>query len=84
MVIVRMIHMINHTDLNWATEAKRETLAHSVAKQILAAIKNGLLKPGQKLPAERDLMRQLKVSRSSLREGLQALTIGGIIRTCPI
>lgn len=64
-------------------EAQRRTLAGSVAKQFLEAIRSGALKPGDKLPPERKLMQQFKVSRSSLREALQALMIGGFIIARP-
>lgn len=41
------------------------------------AIRLGLLTPGSKLPAERDLARQLKISRSTLRQALTALVQSG-------
>jgi GntR family transcriptional repressor for pyruvate dehydrogenase complex len=41
------------------------------------AIRLGLLAPGSKLPAERDLARQLKISRSTLRQALTALVQSG-------
>jgi DNA-binding FadR family transcriptional regulator len=41
------------------------------------AIRLGLLVPGSKLPAERDLARQLKISRSTLRQALTALVQSG-------
>jgi GntR family transcriptional regulator, transcriptional repressor for pyruvate dehydrogenase complex len=37
------------------------------------------LKPGEKLPAERELMEQLRVGRSSLREAVKALRAVGAI-----
>jgi len=42
--------------------------------------KDGLL-PGDKIPSERELSDQLKVGRSSVREGLRALELLGLIET---
>ena len=39
----------------------------------------GALKPGDKLPAERELAQQLSVSRSALREALRSLEIAGVV-----
>ncbi|MGL4521614.1 MAG: FadR/GntR family transcriptional regulator [Bacilli bacterium] len=39
------------------------------------------LEPGEKLPSERELTETLSVSRSSVREGLRALELLGIIET---
>lgn len=50
-----------------------------IAEQIKSLIRNGALKPGDKLPAERDLMTQLKVSRASVREALLKLEATGLI-----
>ena len=41
------------------------------------AIKLGLLEPGARLPAERELCRQLGISRSTLRQALTALVQSG-------
>lgn len=41
------------------------------------AIRLGLLVPGSKLPAERELARELKISRSTLRQALTALVQSG-------
>src|SRR5216683_3195339 len=40
----------------------------------------GMLKPGDKLPPERDLAQQLGVSRNVLREALRSLEMAGVLR----
>ena len=42
-----------------------------------SAIRAGLLAPGSKLPPERELAKQLRISRSTLRQALTALTQSG-------
>ncbi len=51
--------------------------------QILNLIAEGRLKPGDRLPSERELVRQLKVSRTSVREALRALEARGVIEVKP-
>lgn len=50
-----------------------------VASTVREMLANGALKPGDQLPAERQLARQLRVSRSALREALRTLEFAGII-----
>lgn len=51
------------------------------ANQIRALIESGHFRPGDRLPPERELARQLAISRPSLREALSALQALGLIRT---
>lgn len=51
-----------------------------VCNQIREKLADGQLKPGDKLPAERLLAKQLGVSRSAIREALRSLEIAGIVR----
>lgn len=44
-------------------------------------ITDGTLKPGDKLPVEKDLAAQLHVSRNSVREAVRALTSMRVLRT---
>ncbi|RKY63712.1 MAG: GntR family transcriptional regulator [Candidatus Latescibacterota bacterium] len=60
---------------------KRQLLYRSVAEQVIRLIEEGHLKPGDRLPPERVLCEQLGVSRTSLREGLKALSLYGIIES---
>jgi len=58
---------------------ERQTLSKIISKQIKQYIQDEQLKPGDKLPPERELMKSLGVSRSSLREGLKYLVMSGIL-----
>ena len=56
-----------------------QRLYRRIADQIAARIMAGEFAPGTRLPAERDLADKLQVSRSSIREALIALEIGGYV-----
>jgi GntR family transcriptional regulator, transcriptional repressor for pyruvate dehydrogenase complex len=51
-----------------------------VVEYVRRRIEDGGLKPGDRLPPERDLARQIGVSRPSLRSGLRSLQAMGVIR----
>ncbi|WP_280189184.1 FadR/GntR family transcriptional regulator [Delftia sp. PS-11] len=48
-------------------------LADQVAQQLEARIRSGELQPGQKLPTEAELVQQLEVSRTVVREAISRL-----------
>lgn len=52
---------------------KKSRLADEVARQIVKAIREGRYRPGDRLPAERDLAVEFGVSRPVLRESLRML-----------
>ncbi|MDO7836678.1 FadR/GntR family transcriptional regulator [Sphingobium sp. HBC34] len=54
-----------------------------VVERIRAMIGEGHLKPGDKLPAERDLSARLGIGRNAVREGLRALEQAGIVDLRP-
>ncbi|MBK8741497.1 MAG: FadR family transcriptional regulator [Betaproteobacteria bacterium] len=54
-------------------------LYRQIADRIGALIAGGEYPPGTRLPPERDLAAQLQVSRTSVREALIALELGGLI-----
>jgi len=54
-------------------------LYRQIADQIAALIEKGEYGPGQRLPPERDLAKQLGVSRPSVREALIALEVEGYV-----
>ena len=56
---------------------KSQTAYEETLERLGTAIKLGLLQPGERLPAERALCRQLGISRSTLRQALTALVQSG-------
>ena len=54
-------------------------LYRQIADRIGTLIARGEFAPGTRLPPERDLAAQLQVSRTSVREALIALELGGLI-----
>lgn len=53
----------------------------NVLEKIKDYIKIDRLKPGSKLPSEREMAEELKLSRSAIREGLRAIELLGLIET---
>ena len=51
-----------------------------ICERIREQLALGMLKPGDKLPPERDLAQQLGVSRNVLREALRSLEMAGVLR----
>lgn len=58
-------------------------VGQAIARKLQEMIRSGELMPGQKLPSQRVLSEQLKVSRPSLREALLTLETLGLVRTLP-
>ena len=50
-----------------------------ICEQVRREMNAGMLRPGDKLPAERELAFQFGVSRTAVREALRSLEIAGII-----
>src|SRR5689334_4268474 len=57
--------------------SQTDVVVYGIKKMIL----DGELSPGDQLPIEKDLAPRLGVSRGSLREGVRALSIMGVLET---
>src|ERR1700723_1040868 len=57
---------------------RRNKVYEEVAKQIERLISKKL-KPGDKLPSERELAEMLQVSRSSIRDAIRGLELVGLV-----
>ena len=58
-----------------------EKLSRAVVRQIEQLVLRGILRPGERLPPERDLAEKLNVSRPSLREAIGELQERGLLMT---
>jgi GntR family transcriptional repressor for pyruvate dehydrogenase complex len=58
---------------------QKDSLSEKIADRLLSLIKEKQLKPGDRLPPERELAVTMGVSRPSLREALRALSIMRIV-----
>jgi len=58
---------------------KTRKIYEEIIDQLKQLIVSGQLKPGDRLPSERDLVESLRVSRASIREALSALEMMGLL-----
>jgi GntR family transcriptional regulator, transcriptional repressor for pyruvate dehydrogenase complex len=64
-------------------KVQSEKLARAVVRQIELLILRGILRPGERLPSERELSERMDVSRPSLREAVAELHERGLLVTRP-
>lgn len=70
---------MNDSPLDIKPLEKRESLAEQLVPQLIQLVQSGELKPGDKLPGQRELADMLGVARPTLRESLRALQLLGIL-----
>lgn len=58
---------------------EKTTTGGAVREQVLEAIAQGELQPGQRVPTERELAELFQISRPALREGIKSLVFAGIL-----
>ncbi len=58
---------------------KRESVTHMITEQIKKMIRDGSIKPGEKLPSQDKLQKMFGVSKPALREAMTGLTMLGYI-----
>lgn len=63
------------------SKVKQERLSDAIVRQLETLILEGVLRPGERLPPERELAAQLEVSRPSVREALQRLEAASLVET---
>lgn len=60
---------------------KKTRLYEDIIQQIVQKIETGELQAGEKLPTERELVAQMGVSRTSIREALRAMELIGLVES---
>src|SRR5688572_7071139 len=58
---------------------ERKTFSRKVVEHIKELIMSGKLKPGDKLPPERELAEKMDVSRPTIREAFKILSATGLL-----
>ncbi len=58
---------------------KKTRVSEDIVAQIYGLVREGVLKPGDRLPPERELALQLDVSRASVREAMRLLDMKGLV-----
>lgn len=69
--------------LNNFTEIEVEKPVDKIIRQIRELIASGQLKPGDKLPSERQLSDRLGIGRTHVRDAIRKLEFYGILKTLP-
>jgi DNA-binding FadR family transcriptional regulator len=59
------------------------SLPEQIMEQIASQITGGRLRPGERLPSERDLAQRFQVTRNCIREALRALSLLGLVTIKP-
>lgn len=62
---------------------QKQRVYQKIIEQIKHSIKIGEIKPGERLPAERELAESLSVSRSAVREAISVLANSRLVRIQP-
>lgn len=62
---------------------KTKKIYEQIVDQIGILVAEGQLKPGDRLPSERELVERFEVSRASIREAISALEMMGLIEVRP-
>jgi GntR family transcriptional repressor for pyruvate dehydrogenase complex len=62
-------------------EARKTRVYHAIVDQIRELIAEGRIKPGDRLPPERELAERFKASRNSVRDAIRVLEQRGLIES---
>lgn len=74
----RAMSMDQHIELLGRDAGRR---SDAVVRELARMIQSGMLREGDRLPAERDLMQRYGVSRAAVREAIVALANRGLVMT---
>ncbi len=72
--------VLNKSEKNLFSPVKTHKKSDEVYNQLFSLISSGKLTPGDKIPSERELAAELKISRQSIREALNRAEVMGLIK----
>ncbi len=72
--------VLNKAQKNLFSPVKTGKKSDEVYNQLFSLISSGKLNPGDKIPSERELAAELKISRQSIREALNRAEVMGLIK----
>jgi len=72
--------VLNKAEKNLFSPVKTNKKSDEVYNQLFALISSGKLSPGDKIPSERELAAELRISRQSIREALNRAEVMGLIK----
>ena len=78
-----MAHMPNAHSNATQQSTPHETLSTHTLNRMIGWLKDGLVKPGDKLPSQNELVEQTGVSRTGVREALQMMAVLNLIEIRP-
>ncbi len=67
--------------MNEQAPEREKRLYEQIVSRIQDMIRSGELKPGDRLPSERDMAQKFRVSRNSVREAIRALAESGMVES---
>lgn len=67
--------------INGLKPAQRISLSDDIVEQLTGLIAREVLKPGERIPSEKQLCQQFGVGRTSVREALKSLSVMGILES---
>ena len=73
--------LVGKSTLFQAAQPRR--LYEHIVDQVDEAVASGRLRPGERLPSERELVSQFAASRATVREALRVLESNGVVRSHP-
>src|SRR6266849_11102387 len=60
---------------------QKTSLSDGILEQITGLIARGVLKPGDRIPSEKQLCQRFGVGRTSVREALRSLAVMGVLES---
>jgi GntR family transcriptional repressor for pyruvate dehydrogenase complex len=69
--------------IDYFKEIERKKPSDIIIEQIRTLIMQGILKPGDRLPSERNLSEKLRIGRNYVREAIKKLEFYGILNVIP-